>query len=852
MRNYSRGRPIVPPRAAGSARRILLLSRGGVSYVTTRAGKGPAGGRLAFFLALAIASAFFLPLIIYNRGYFLFLGDFNVQQIPFYRLAHEAVRNGEIFWNWHTDLGANFIGSYSFYLLFSPFFWLTLPFPTEFVPHLMGPLLILKTACAALTGYLYIKRFVKDRAWTVVGSLLYAFSGYMTFNIFFNHFHEPVVFFPLLLVSLEELVENNRRGFFAAMVAVNCLVNYWFFIGEVLFVILYVAVRLATGGWNCSLGRFCAIALESVLGVLVAAAGLLPSVLALMGNPRTGADSLLTGWLMWIYGFNQRLPAIIQSFFFPPELPSRPNFFPEMGAKWASLSAWLPLFSAVGVIAFCRARKRDFIKRMIILSMILALIPIGNAAFVLFSQSYYARWFYMPVLLMCVATAAALEERHAPAMAEGLRSGWRWTAGFVLIISAAVAFSPVRGTEGEITFGLYDNAAGFWLIVCCAVLCLILSALLLFVLGDHPRFYPITCAMLSALIVVFSLGYLSSGKNSRQNDDWFIQVALGKGQQLELPDDVFARSDVYEGMDNLGMFWGLPNIQAFHSIVPASIMEFYPAVGIKRDVSSKPPTDYLALRPLLSVRWLFVGEQNEKQPPMDGVSLYDTQLGYNIYENDLFLPMGFAYDTALSHELLKTIGGEPKTRYMLHSLVLEDDALIRNSDIIDEDADIDYDVLPPEGLEGSVAARRSMSADSFAVDRLGFSATSNLDRERLMFFSVPHDKGWSAAVNGQPVVIEKANIGFMAVRVPAGEAAIRFDYRTPGLFLGLRISALGAAALLLYLLIARMVGGRRRRPIPPPQQPQPPARVSLEEYLEALDELPPAPPEDSGQKEENP
>jgi uncharacterized membrane protein YfhO len=95
--------------------------------------------------ALVIAAMSFLPFVILNKGYFIFFGDFNVQQIPFYRMAHEAVRTGNIFWNWNTDLGVNFIGSYSFYLLFSPFFWLTLPFPTSVVPYLMAPLLVLKT-----------------------------------------------------------------------------------------------------------------------------------------------------------------------------------------------------------------------------------------------------------------------------------------------------------------------------------------------------------------------------------------------------------------------------------------------------------------------------------------------------------------------------------------------------------------------------------------------------------------------------------------------------------------------------------------------------------------------------------
>ena len=85
----------------------------------------------AFLLALGVAFLLFLPFLIIDRGYFIYYGDFNVQQIPFYRMAHDAVRSGDIFWNWYTDLGANFIGSYSFYLLGSPFFWLTLAFPSS-------------------------------------------------------------------------------------------------------------------------------------------------------------------------------------------------------------------------------------------------------------------------------------------------------------------------------------------------------------------------------------------------------------------------------------------------------------------------------------------------------------------------------------------------------------------------------------------------------------------------------------------------------------------------------------------------------------------------------------------------
>ena len=95
----------------------------------------------AFLYSLGLATLIFLPFQLVDSGYFLFYGDFNVQQVPFYRMCHDAIRSGDWRWSWTTDLGANFIGSYSFYLLGSPFFWLTLPFPSNAVPYLMGPLL---------------------------------------------------------------------------------------------------------------------------------------------------------------------------------------------------------------------------------------------------------------------------------------------------------------------------------------------------------------------------------------------------------------------------------------------------------------------------------------------------------------------------------------------------------------------------------------------------------------------------------------------------------------------------------------------------------------------------------------
>ena len=756
----------------------------------------------AFFIALAMAFLLFLPFLIIDKGLFIYYGDFNVQQIPFYRMAHDAVRSGNIFWNWNTDLGANFIGSYSFYLLGSPFFWLTLPFPSEMVPYLMAPLLMLKTASMALTSYFYIRRFVRTDEYAIIGSLCYAFSGFATYNIFFNHFHEAMVFFPLLLIGVEELVQNRRRGVFALAVAVNCIVNYWFFIGEVVFVVLYVFLRMTDRSWGMTVKRFCAVALESVLGLCLAMVVLLPSVLAIMGNPRTTSDNLLYGWNFWIYSTVQRIPQILQTLFFPPELPSRPNFFPDGGAKWSSLSAWLPLFGVSGTAAFLLAARRSWLKKLLFTCLFMALVPGLNSAFILFNNSYYARWFYMPVLLMCLATATALERRDIDYV-----RGVRWYAGGVLLFMVACGLTPSKTSEGEWKLGLMDEPIRFWLVCLIAVCCVALTLWIVRQLRRNPAFVRTAIALTAAVGCLHGMFFIGSGRLYGTSGSFLRERALAGYDSIAFPgedEDEFFRLDLYNTLDNLGMYWHVPNIQAFHSIVPNSIMEFYPYVGVKRDVSSKPEVNNYALRPLLSVKYLAVSQsEKDAENLMPGYTFSFSQFGYDFYENENYLPMGFGYTTGVRQSVLDTAPLSLRTNVMLEAVGLSDEAMERNADILTELESIDYASLNASGMEEAVEERRQYTCDTFAFDKTGFTATCDLDEDVLMFFSVPYDSGWSATVNGEPVVIEKASVGFMAVRVPAGEAEIRFEYMTPGLIPGAFVSAGGLVLLGVYLLVMR-------------------------------------------------
>ena len=340
-----------------------------------------------FLLALALGFIIYLPFLIMDSGMFVYYGDYNVQQIPFYQMCHDMIRSGETGWNWYTDLGSNFIGSYAFYLMGSPFFWLTIPFPSEAVPYLLAPLMMLKLATAAVTSFGYLKRFVKNPGYAMLGGLMYAFSGYSIYNIFFNHFHEVIAFFPLLLIAMEEFFIEERRGTFALAVGLLAVVNYYFFFGEVIFAVLYFTVCAFTRKeYRVTVKKFLLLGVEAVIGLLMAGCLLLPSIMMVLSNPRL--DNWLLGWSGLFYGNEQRYGLILSSLFFPPDVPAYPNMFPDSNAKWSSVSLYLPMFSTVGVIAWFKMKKKDWLKKLLLISLFIALIPILNSAFSLFNSAY--------------------------------------------------------------------------------------------------------------------------------------------------------------------------------------------------------------------------------------------------------------------------------------------------------------------------------------------------------------------------------------------------------------------------------------------------------------------------------
>ena len=769
-----------------------------------------AGGKRPYLLAFGIsfvsALVLFLPFLIVDKGFFLYCGDFNSQQIPFYQYCQHFVTTGGGSFSWATDLGSGFLNSYSFYNLGSPFFWLACLLPNRILPYMMVPLLCLKFGVGGLGAYLYMRRYTKTVNFALVGSALYTLSGWGIYNIFFNHFIDCMVLFPFLLAALDAYIYDKQRAVLPLMIAINLMNNYFFFVGEALFLALYFFIKLLSKDYRLSLREFWRLALEVILGVLLGCLLVLPAAASLLNNPRT--NDFANGYGMLLYGNVQQYFAIFRSILMPPDPPYLPAVFTDATVKWTSMSAYLPVMGLAGVVAWVRARKGAAHKRILITCLVMALVPILNSSFYAFNSSYYARWYYMPILLMALASANALEDADID-----LVGGIRFV-GVLTLAFAVFGLVPAKNDDGGWKMGVAENNAQFWLGILLAVLGLLIFYFVVTWYRGKRRFAALMLGVVLGFGVFAGIIHLSIGKFPQWDGDANYKLQnYDVIQKIDLPDDRFYRIDTYECYDNLGLFLDKACIRNFNSTVAPSILQFYPNVGVKRDVSSKPELDVFALRGLLSVDYILTpaDRKDELSSQSDETGFtFDYLTGdgvYAVFKNNNAVPMGFTYDYYVLPDTLNAVSKEKRSNVYLRAIGLSEEQAEQYGANLKQLTGDALGGLSFEDYVTDCANRRQNACDSFTDTRDGFIATITLSKDNLVFFSVPYDEGFHATVNGEDAEVLNVDDGLIAIPATKGANTIELTLTPKWLPLSMALTGAGVAGYALYLALTL----RRRR-----------------------------------------
>ena len=767
-------------------------------------------------LCALTAAIFFLPFYLLDGGFFHYAGDFNSQQISFYRYMNGFVKGAGYpdsafagaprnTFSWATDLGSGVMNAYSFYLYGSPFFWLSVLLPQSWLPYMMVPLLVLKFGVAGGGAYLYLRRYVKNANYAVLGACLYALSGFAVYNVFFNHFVDVVALFPYLLWALDEAIYEDRHGLFAFWVAVNLLNNYFFFVGQVIFLCIYFVCKLTAKDFRLTGRKFGHLLWESVLGVAMGCLLLFPAVLSLLQNPRT--IDLSSGWGFLTYAKVQQYLAILLSWILPPDSPYLTSVWSEGVIKWTSMTAYLPLCSLAGAMAYWRSRKADSKKRIVAVCAVCALVPVLNSAFYALNSSYYARWYYMPTLILAAMTVNALENPDIDLDAPARGIGW------IMLATLIFAVVPVRDDTTETwSFGVLKNPGQFFVVLGFGLLGLMLYRVLCSKWRQDSRFAQRMTAAVLVFACAFTMVHIGIGKFGQWHTDSDLVEQDTNALLLknDLPEGDY-RIDTYKIHDNIGMWLDKSCLQYFGSTAAPSILSFYPGLGVKRDVRSEPEITNYALRGLLSVEYLITTpekrESFEDEADAGWTYLADVD-GYTLYHNDNYVPMGFTYDYYVTDATYQTSIKTLRSNLLMRALVLTDEDVAQYGKYLTELSEDMLNDLHYDSYTQDCADRRAHSCSVFQMNNAGFHAEITMDKANLVFFSVPYDDGFTAYVNGEKTDILQVDEGLMAVLCPAGASSIDFVYQAAGLSTSRVVTAVAIPVWVVY--VACFVRRKRR------------------------------------------
>ena len=737
------------------------------------------GGVLRCFILGLITALIIFGFSLYrNNGVFTVCDDFDDQMLTFAQAVWNVIYKGNGGqWCWNLDLGTSLVSGFGYYYLGSPFYWIFLAFPKGFFPYLSGPLYILKYAAACVTSYIYLSCFKDEKAewrndYALIGALLYAFSGFQTVNLEFFIFHDVAAVFPLLLWGIENIDNREKTPIFVISVFLSCLMNYFFFIQEVVFMVIYFFVRF-WGQPAKELFRKMGICIVcGILGVGMASILFIPSLLYITESTRSES-----GFHLCDFVYDSKLLLYqIKGILLPGEA-MRGNSA-VINQRWLSTSCYLPMVGISAVIAYVK-KSRTWLQRFLIILFVISASPFAQSVFLLFTASYQ-RWWFMLVLMMVLATVKVLEKPQDYALSKGI---------LIYVAAAAVFYICIKhiswdANKEQMVF-FEDRFAYYFTIA-------VFSSVLLDLLLRIRKYSLKTVLPLTMVFCVVTTGITLHYYHQYDPDTKAYFEKYEASIHLKKIHDQYR----YNSTDNIYTLNGeAAGIGVYSSTVENSSHDFNRLLGIDTAATSQDRVNIPGLGQFLGGKYEITTDPSAENI-IDTVRYGDTSL--YVTEGKAF-PIGFAMDHYIFTNELASLPREQRVTALMNGAVIfpsSESSVNSCMNHLDLNA-INYD----EPIDDLIAGAEKAAVKDFSRDEHGFRCSTDFEQERAVYFSVPNDKGWTATIDGQPTDIIDSG-GMMVIKVPQGRHSIDFAFKTCGLNLGITISTIAWMIFIGWCLFA--------------------------------------------------
>lgn len=736
----------------------------------------------------------FIPMWI-NPGKGMVMFDTIEQIIPFITEIKRLISSGTPWWSWNTHLGDNFVAAYSYYHLTNPVVWLVSTlFPVTKIPTVLIIIAYFDAILAGIFSFLYLKKMKFNDTLSICGALLYVFSPFYIVNLKYLNFGDSLMMFPLLLLMLENVLSQKRHCYFWLIVTslIITSLNFYFAVSSFLLGFFYMVFRISSLDTNRKWIYLWKSTTSVLGGVICAAFILVPTFLHLFGNPRTGLR------IPEFYGVKQLIACLIldvHRLLNPQITDGFPYVFNH--TIYTSTLGGIALFGFLPAAIYCY-RKRNWIAGLLLVLLVIYFTPL-NGIFSGFTNPHYTRWLYGMNMILILASLYYLKDFKTISLKSTII--YVIIASSFLIGAMILYFVPIF-LDG---YGIHFNLGERLEIALFAIniICLILFAVRK---SDTKLLIPLTsvCGVLNMVFFVYVyshglqnyMGYESQNYTENGAYDNF----LSSDRLLKYNDEEFThRTDFVANYSNLSLLFNMPSLKNFHSINNTNLIEYRELTDSSATAVTICIVRYReSTAALLSVKEIIdYGDENLINAPYRyGLNLVDENHQFKRYNFDYYIPMGFTYDSYVDIDSLRALM-EHKNEIDIPLLMLDNIAIDPNespelAQVMRKGA-IDRTVT----LDSIAQLRRQHVVKDFVGDTKGFTANTDFDKERVVFFSVVHDPGFKATIDGVPTKIHNVNFGMSAIIVPAGKHTIAFQYLPPGLIIGAVISLIGFIFLII-------------------------------------------------------
>lgn len=268
--------------------------------------------------------AFILYFIVRNHGAILTvdLGQQYIDLLAFYRtsLLHNPLN---LIYSFSNGLGNSMIGTFAYYLA-SPLNLLLLLFPINMLPQAILILISIKVGLIGLTSYYYFSfHFKLNPVLLLSASFAYALSGFVISNNLNLMWLDSVYLLPLLIMSLDKLL-NNQKDHLILITFAIWITNFYTGYMTLLFGAIYFGVNyflIKQKDWHLIINYL----VKSIIGSLLSCWLLIPTILELLQGKAT--DATVFNWRFSFPLQNLLAKFITGSFSFHEMSSGMPNIF---------------------------------------------------------------------------------------------------------------------------------------------------------------------------------------------------------------------------------------------------------------------------------------------------------------------------------------------------------------------------------------------------------------------------------------------------------------------------------------------------------------------------------------------